>query len=138
MPKSEARREAESYRMRWYGYIGMSIGVVAHMGPDERARFEAWNESRPHDVGTSEWPGFEQYIGKPPVPPDIPLPFKKVPLPSARKMAIFRRDGFACKACGADQNLTIDHVIPELKGGSNEDENLQTLCRKCNSKKGSR
>lgn len=43
-----------------------------------------------------------------------------------------------CLCCGSFNNLTVDHVIPICKGGSSEDENLQTLCRKCNNLKGNR
>jgi hypothetical protein len=51
---------------------------------------------------------------------------------------IFERDGFACLACGATEDLTVDHVLPRSAGGGNGRDNLQTLCRSCNSRKGSR
>lgn len=35
------------------------------------------------------------------------------------------------------RNLTIDHVVPQSKGGSDHLENLQLLCGACNSTKGS-
>lgn len=41
-----------------------------------------------------------------------------------------------CLWCGRkDVEITIDHVIPLVKGGSNYIENIQPLCRVCNSKK---
>lgn len=40
-----------------------------------------------------------------------------------------------CLACGSDENLTPDHVVPLSKGGSNWIENIQPLCRSCNAKK---
>ena len=48
---------------------------------------------------------------------------------------IFKRDGFKCVLCGAtakDDLLMIDHIKPVVNGGSNEFENLRTLCRQCN------
>jgi 5-methylcytosine-specific restriction endonuclease McrA len=41
-----------------------------------------------------------------------------------------------CLACGASAPLTVDHVIPLSKGGTNMIENIQPLCRPCNSSKG--
>jgi hypothetical protein len=49
---------------------------------------------------------------------------------------VFSRDGYKCKQCGYGRDLTLDHVTPVLLGGSNEPDNLQTLCRRCNSRKG--
>ena len=55
---------------------------------------------------------------------------------------IKRRDNFTCCNCGnstyAEPNLLleIDHIIPVAKGGRTVEENLQTLCWKCNRAKG--
>ena len=48
---------------------------------------------------------------------------------------IFNRDGEKCKYCGTTKNLTLDHIFPVSKGGEDTFENLQVLCRSCNSKK---
>ena len=48
---------------------------------------------------------------------------------------IFRRDGFECCYCGSHRNLTVDHVIPKSRGGSNYWDNLVTSCSRCNSNK---
>ena len=42
-----------------------------------------------------------------------------------------------CLKCGSETRLTIDHVTPLSKGGSNDYSNLQILCKKCNLSKGS-
>jgi HNH endonuclease len=43
----------------------------------------------------------------------------------------------ACCYCGSNNNLSADHIIPKIKGGSNKGENLVWSCRSCNSSKGS-
>jgi len=45
---------------------------------------------------------------------------------------IFDRDK-KCLRCGATDNLTIDHIIPVIIGGKSYEDNLQTLCKSCNS-----
>ena len=51
---------------------------------------------------------------------------------------VFKRDGYRCVLCGVDSDLTIDHIHPQSKGGTNSMLNLQTMCRSCNSSKGAR
>lgn len=41
-----------------------------------------------------------------------------------------------CLSCKQVKPLTIDHVVPLSKGGSNYIDNIQPLCGSCNSKKG--
>ena len=52
------------------------------------------------------------------------------------RFAILARDHHRCRICGSTRNLEIDHIIPIAKGGKTKFDNLQTLCHKCNVKKG--
>ena len=54
------------------------------------------------------------------------------------RFAIYARDGNRCRMCGRyfSSGLEIDHIIPIAKGGKSTYDNLQTLCRSCNKKKG--
>jgi hypothetical protein len=52
-----------------------------------------------------------------------------------QRARILARDRSTCLRCGATDNLTIDHIHPRSRGGSGDDDNLQTLCRRCNSTK---
>jgi len=41
----------------------------------------------------------------------------------------------ACYYCGSNDNLAVDHLIPRIKGGADEADNLIWACRSCNSSK---
>lgn len=54
------------------------------------------------------------------------------------RFSIYARDGNRCRKCGRRTgDLEIDHIIPIAKGGKSTYDNLQTLCKSCNKKKGS-
>jgi 5-methylcytosine-specific restriction endonuclease McrA len=42
---------------------------------------------------------------------------------------------YKCLACGKRKPLTVDHIVPLVKGGCDSIENLQPLCGSCNSRK---
>lgn len=50
-------------------------------------------------------------------------------------LLLIERDKLECKKCMKTDNLSIDHITPISKGGSDELDNLQLLCRSCNSRK---
>ena len=49
--------------------------------------------------------------------------------------AVLVRDGHRCVECGSSKRLCADHVVPESKGGETTLDNLQAMCRPCNSEK---
>lgn len=57
---------------------------------------------------------------------------------------IKERDDFTCQSCGIssynERNLLleIDHIVPLSRGGITSEDNLQTLCWKCNRSKGAK
>ena len=64
--------------------------------------------------------------------------YRKSPIPTELRWAVFRRDNYTCRQCGLQEDLQADHVVPESKGGPTTMANLQTLCGGCNRKKGNR
>jgi len=60
------------------------------------------------------------------------------PIPEVIRQFVYDRDGRKCLHCGTTEELSLDHVHPYSLGGGDEPENLQTLCRPCNSRKGAR
>jgi hypothetical protein len=52
------------------------------------------------------------------------------------KQSIKERWDFKCAYCGSEKNLTIDHIIPQCKGGIDFSSNCVSCCENCNKKKG--
>ena len=74
---------------------------------------------------------------------DIPLrtdlgDIKRYNDPDNKKFLYGQQEGICkgCKVLFPYRNMTIDHIIPQNKGGSDHIDNLQLLCGACNSKKG--
>ena len=51
---------------------------------------------------------------------------------------IFDLYGEKCLKCGSNKNIQLDHIVPVVKGGSNDISNLQPLCKTCNTSKGTK
>jgi hypothetical protein len=55
------------------------------------------------------------------------------------RFEVFKRDKFTCQYCGRktpEVILELEHVIPLIKGGSDDLDNLTTSCFECNRGKG--
>jgi 5-methylcytosine-specific restriction endonuclease McrA len=84
----------------------------------------------------------------------------RIPKHAAFRAAIYARDHFTCKQCGAMPTfvplgydgrftldttrrsksghaaaLVLDHIVSRRNGGTNDPSNLQTLCDSCNAAK---
>lgn len=68
----------------------------------------------------------------------IKIPFSKIRNNKPTRSAIYERDGHKCQYCGSTRKLTIDHIVPKSKGGSDDWDNLVVACSSCNIKKGDR
>lgn len=54
------------------------------------------------------------------------------------RKAVLTRDNYICRSCKRKDNLTVDHIVQLSQGGTNNLENLQTLCKYCHEKKDNR
>jgi predicted restriction endonuclease len=43
---------------------------------------------------------------------------------------------YQCAYCGSEENLTLDHITPRSKGGSDRVTNVLCACKECNKSKG--
>src|SRR5690242_14551418 len=67
----------------------------------------------------------------------VPVP-RRVSIPLTKR-SLFSRDEYACQYCGTTEKpLTIDHVVPQSRGGKTEWTNVVAACESCNRKKGNK
>jgi 5-methylcytosine-specific restriction endonuclease McrA len=65
----------------------------------------------------------------------------KVPIPRYVRFAVFARDGHFCWLCGritgrGEDAATLDHVIPQARGGADTVDNLRVAHKRCNEQRG--
>ena len=66
---------------------------------------------------------------------DAPIPYRQ------NKHVLYGQQEGLCNGCGVMfpfRNFTVDHVVPQSRGGTDHFDNLQLLCGACNSVKGDR
>lgn len=64
--------------------------------------------------------------------------YRKERISGQLRTQVYERDLYRCVHCGTHKDLSVDHIYPERLGGTLDLDNLQTLCRPCNSSKGAR
>mgnify|MGYP001299090062 FL=1 len=52
------------------------------------------------------------------------------------RQRVLVRDRYRCVKCSSQKNLQFDHNVAVVNGGSNEEDNIQLLCKRCNLRKG--
>ena len=64
---------------------------------------------------------------------------RPIPIRRLSRREVFLRDGYTCQYCGLiTKNLTLDHVIPRVRGGTHVWDNIVSACSKCNHRKAGR
>ncbi len=56
-------------------------------------------------------------------------------IPLETRLEVFARDRWRCKICNRTSHeapLEVDHIIPLSRGGTDDKDSLQALCRDCN------
>lgn len=66
----------------------------------------------------------------------VSMPISRTAKEKPTKSAIYRRDNNTCQYCGSTRNLTVDHLVPRCKGGTDTWDNLLIACSRCNTVKG--
>jgi ATP adenylyltransferase len=108
--------------------VGNEVHLNALLTPEEReeivklcdAKIEAYKAQR----GAAIWQHRTVGLGA---------------LPGSIRYEVLKRAKFRCDLCGvpaSERALEVDHIKPRKHGGTDEPENLQALCWKCNSGKG--
>ena len=52
------------------------------------------------------------------------------------RQSIKEKWNYECAYCGSEENLTLDHITPRSKGGSERVTNVLCACHSCNQSKG--
>lgn len=78
---------------------------------------------------------YGEYIRWKNKPKQKPEYVKKI-IPAKLKVQVHEKYGYKCVNCGTHKDLTCDHIKPEILGGKATLDNLQTMCKSCNSSKG--
>ena len=134
---SMTRAEGKRLAMAYYEKLADLPDILPSWELAAWSAWEAENVDGGREVGSGDWPGLDKYRPYLEVPPQQHGGRRRA-IPEKLRYEVLGRDDYKCVHCGSNQGLTIDHIKPVLHGGGNEADNLQTLCKPCNSRKGPR
>lgn len=134
-------RGLNQYHVDVMSFFAAIQAAYHNLSTEDRKELETWESCYGSVHGSSAWPRWKEFIPKGiyidffAIKPQRKLNTKKT-IPREIRWLVWERDDFTCCSCGARTNLSVDHIFPESKGGALELDNLQTLCKPCNSVKG--
>lgn len=76
--------------------------------------------------------------GRAETPDPIPDPYRR---PQNYRYTLYWKQERKCNGCKeifVFRDMTLDHILPRSRGGTDDPKNLQLLCKPCNSSKGAR
>ena len=127
--------------LRYFKYRGTSYGLLFRWKGEKRASSFIESEINKYrkEYGVDGKISIEvDYISKKPKKNKV----KRNHISGNMRQNVLMRDNYTCQICGATvkdgAKLEIDHIIPKSKGGSDDENNLQVLCRQCNREKHNR
>ncbi len=105
-----------------YQLVRQRLASEVSVGSAEHPRLTGWNVTHRTDIPTRD---------------DL----AKLPNYRTHKHRLYGRQEGICNGCKVlfpFRNMTVDHIVPRSRGGSDSLDNLQLLCGACNSMKGQR
>ena len=105
-----------------YTLVRQRLSKEVGIGSEEQSHFTGWKVTHRDDIPRR-------------TDIDAPVPYRQ------NKHVLFGQQEGLCNGCGVlfpFRNFTIDHVVPQSRGGTDHLDNLQLLCGACNSVKGDR
>ncbi len=115
----------------------------AHLGRNVGNQFAKGYHHTPEAIDRIKTAGklrWEAYRNDPSLCPAVPMEPERMQGQTgrriyARRFTAAQRAAWkheSCDWCGATENLELDHIIAKFLGGTNTQENAQTLCQPCN------
>ena len=98
-------------------------------------RFGTWNKALKRAYDSVQSLSTEEAKTPDTPPPTTNKPQMTNALSLRKRFFVMKRDSFSCVRCGRSGlgvRLEVDHRNPRAKGGSDNIDNLQTLCFECN------
>lgn len=117
----------ELQRKKGEAYFRENLAGALHLKPDSSLLIGNMNNRRTSWLVISVLNG----IREAPTLFDA-LADERPPISDRVRQEVYQRDGWKCRGCGRTTDLTVDHIWPYSRGGTNALDNLQTLCSYCN------